>query len=75
MNHLGGGRPTALGDAITQRLKGCLLRAKGLKAASWSVEVAPHQVMSLVVRQHLTNASREQLLQLKLIDAQKKLGS
>ena len=58
LNHLGGGRPMALGDTITQRLKGCLLRAEVFQATARSVEIVPHKSVSLAARRELTNASK-----------------
>ena len=75
LNHVGGGRPMALGDTISQRLGGCLLRAEGVQAAARSVEIVRDKSMSLVSRQELTNASKDQLLELKLKEAQTKLVS
>ena len=75
LNRVNGGRPMALGDTIAQRLKGCPLRAEGLKVAARSVDVVPRKVMSLVSRQELTNARADKILELKLTEAQKKLGS
>ena len=75
LNHLGGGWPMSLGDTITQRFEGCLMRAEGFQAAARSVEIVPHKSVSLVSRQELTNASKYYLLQLKLKEAQAKLGS